>query len=169
MNRTQPVSRADKVMQGQLANGPVKPCSLDDFRDYLLYVEQNAEPLQFFLWYCDYTDRWSRLLPQQMSLSPRWCPHEVDKPGTPCVADCRHKTEASEKLAKVFSIMEDRSGEDDQIEQMAGQNGSGYSATTSSSQGSASGVGKPRDSQSDLPTCKEPHLRVFANDRLTAV
>jgi len=31
---------------------------LSDFMDYLMYVEQNAENLQFYLWYKDYVRRW---------------------------------------------------------------------------------------------------------------
>lgn len=45
--------------------------------DYLYYVERGAENLQFFLWYCDYVERWSRLLPQQRQMAPVWGPAEA--------------------------------------------------------------------------------------------
>ncbi|KAI1780968.1 hypothetical protein F4818DRAFT_397379 [Hypoxylon cercidicola] len=48
------------------------PCSLDQFMDYLVYVERNAENLQFFLWYCGYVERWSRLPEQERERSAIW-------------------------------------------------------------------------------------------------
>ncbi|KAI1388922.1 uncharacterized protein F4822DRAFT_429538 [Hypoxylon trugodes] len=48
------------------------PCSLDEFRDYLIYVERNAENLQFYLWYCDYVERWSQLSEQEKARSSSW-------------------------------------------------------------------------------------------------
>ncbi|CAK7223572.1 hypothetical protein SCUCBS95973_005224 [Sporothrix curviconia] len=45
--------------------------------DYLYYVEHRAENFQFFLWYCDYVERWSRLLPHQRQLAPIWGPAEA--------------------------------------------------------------------------------------------
>jgi len=72
--------------------------------DYLLYVEHTAENLQFFLWYCDYVQRWSQLLPRQRRLSPVWDP-ELHKP---CHSGPRvsiHKRSDSEKLTKILTIM----------------------------------------------------------------
>lgn len=45
--------------------------------DYLYYVERRAENLQFFLWYCDYVERWSRLPSQQRQMAPVWGPAEA--------------------------------------------------------------------------------------------
>ena len=83
----------------------VKPCSLNDFMDYLLYVEHTAENLQFFLWYSDYIERWSKLLPRQKRLSPAWDPveHKPSRSGPPVSI---HKRSDSEKLTKILSIME---------------------------------------------------------------
>jgi hypothetical protein len=39
-----------------------------------MYVEQNAEYLQFFLWYCDYIERWTTLPPEEKALAPKWDP-----------------------------------------------------------------------------------------------
>ena len=47
-----------------------QPCSLNDFMDYLLYVEHSAESLQFYLWYKDYVRRWRTLPSGQKYLSP---------------------------------------------------------------------------------------------------
>ncbi|KAI0137244.1 hypothetical protein BJ170DRAFT_678095 [Xylariales sp. AK1849] len=53
-------------------NTTLPPCSLNDFMDYLMYIEYNAECLQFFLWYCDYVERWSHLPKEARDLSPIW-------------------------------------------------------------------------------------------------
>ncbi len=73
--------------------------------DYLFYVEHNAEPLQFFLWYLDYLQRWSKLLPRQKALSPPWDPEQAAEPQSRFVK-YSHKRERSLKMSKVISIME---------------------------------------------------------------
>ncbi|KAJ2903390.1 regulator of G protein-like protein [Zalerion maritima] len=55
-----------------IKNNPLPPCSLNDFMDYLVHIEQNAETLQFFLWFCDYIQRWVKLCPKQRALSRPW-------------------------------------------------------------------------------------------------
>jgi hypothetical protein len=40
--------------------------------DYLIYVEHNAENLQFFLWYKDYCQRWEHYPERVRKLSPPW-------------------------------------------------------------------------------------------------
>lgn len=42
--------------------------------DYLVYVEHNAENLQFFLWYRSYVRRFEALSEQEKVLSPEWIP-----------------------------------------------------------------------------------------------
>ncbi|KAF6819928.1 hypothetical protein CSOJ01_00996 [Colletotrichum sojae] len=72
--------RSDKWIPPRLAfeevirNNTASPCSLNDFMDYLVYVEQDAEPLQFFLWYCAYVHSWTTLSPEERALAPRWDP-----------------------------------------------------------------------------------------------
>ena len=73
--------------------------------DYLLYVEHNAESLQFFLWYCDYIQRWSRLLPRQKALSPVWHSDKAQEPQSRYIT-YSHKRARSEKMNKILSIME---------------------------------------------------------------
>ena len=51
-----------------------QPCDLNGFMDYLYYVERRAEHLQFFLWFCDYVERWSRLPLHQRQAAPAWEP-----------------------------------------------------------------------------------------------
>lgn len=40
--------------------------------DYLIYIEHNAENLQFFLWYKNYCQRWEQLRETDRKLSPEW-------------------------------------------------------------------------------------------------
>jgi hypothetical protein len=73
--------------------------------DYLFYVEHNAEALQFFLWYCDYIQRWSDLLPRQKALSPVWDPEKASEPASRFIR-YSHKRATSDKMNKIISIME---------------------------------------------------------------
>jgi hypothetical protein len=47
--------------------------------DYLVYVEQNAEPLQFFLWFCGYVRSWTELTAQERALVPRYDPARAEE------------------------------------------------------------------------------------------
>ncbi|EEH09360.1 conserved hypothetical protein [Histoplasma capsulatum G186AR] len=58
------------------------PCTLRDFMNYLKYVERNAENLQFFLWYRDYTRRFALIAESQRQLSPEWIGREKRRGGT---------------------------------------------------------------------------------------
>jgi len=73
--------------------------------DYLVYVEHNAEFLQFFLWYYDYIQRWSGLLPRQKALSPVWDPEKAHEPRSRFIT-YSHKRARSQKMNKIISIME---------------------------------------------------------------
>lgn len=46
--------------------------------DYLVYVEHNAENLQFYLWYKDYCTRFEALSENEKSLSPPFNPTSVE-------------------------------------------------------------------------------------------
>lgn len=48
--------------------------------DYLIYVERNAENLQFYLWYIDYVRRWNELPANDRALSPKWQPEPIEIP-----------------------------------------------------------------------------------------
>lgn len=63
-------------------NKALPPCSLPDFMDYLVYVELNAENLQFYLWYKDYVNRWeSEVSAGDKTLSPAWDFETKEMPG----------------------------------------------------------------------------------------
>lgn len=71
-----------------------QPCTLSDFMDYLVYIEHNAENLQFYLWIQDYTKRWNEQVPEkERALSPEW---KVEEKEIPKLA----KDEPSENLGK---------------------------------------------------------------------
>ncbi|KAK2774893.1 hypothetical protein FQN53_003407 [Emmonsiellopsis sp. PD_33] len=53
------------------------PCTLRDFMNYLIYVERNAENLQFFLWHRDYTRRFSLIAERERRRSPKWTGKET--------------------------------------------------------------------------------------------
>ncbi|KAL1901413.1 hypothetical protein Sste5346_001818 [Sporothrix stenoceras] len=67
----------DISFENTVQNKSLQPCDLNGFMDYLYYVERRAENLQFFLWYCDYVERWSRLPSQQRQMAPVWGPAEA--------------------------------------------------------------------------------------------
>lgn len=48
--------------------------------DYLVYVERNAENLQFYLWLKDYTARFNALKQEEQALSPAWSAEEPPGP-----------------------------------------------------------------------------------------
>jgi hypothetical protein len=77
--------------------------------DYLVYVEQCAEPLQFFLWYCDYIERWRDLTPEQKAMTPKWDfdsqrPVTPTSPTIPVPPTNTHSRQTSDASAKKFTI-----------------------------------------------------------------
>ena len=42
--------------------------------NYLIYIEHDAENLQFYLWFQDYAERFSKLSAQEQALAPEWVP-----------------------------------------------------------------------------------------------
>ena len=46
--------------------------------NYLQYIERSAENLQFFLWYRDYSKRFSALPSKEQMLAPEWVPQASD-------------------------------------------------------------------------------------------
>ena len=58
--------------------------------DYLVYIEYNAENLQFFLWYRDYVRRFDALPEKEKVLSPEWMP---EAKGLPNLSNDREKGE----------------------------------------------------------------------------
>ncbi|KAL6721921.1 hypothetical protein ACLMJK_001026 [Lecanora helva] len=50
-----------------------------DFMNYLVYIEHAAENLQFYLWYRDYSKRFSELPPTESSLAPTWSAEQAEQ------------------------------------------------------------------------------------------
>jgi len=65
--------------------------------DYLVYVEHNAENLQFYLWYKDYTRRFNELPEKERSLSPEWVPEVNDLPN---LSKASEKEKGPKKVGK---------------------------------------------------------------------
>jgi len=83
------------------------PCSLNDFMDYLVYVEHQAEDLQFYLWYINYIPRWKALSSRQKTLSPAWEPGKAIKgPKFRLIPHLGDKSR-SEKLNKILAHLKE--------------------------------------------------------------
>ncbi|RDW89173.1 hypothetical protein BP6252_01205 [Coleophoma cylindrospora] len=83
-----------------VANKAMPPCSLNDFMDYLVYVEHNAENLQFYLWYQEYVRRFESLPESQKVLSPEWKPEVNEVPKLVPEQDAILKKPSQARLAK---------------------------------------------------------------------
>ncbi|KAI9752405.1 MAG: hypothetical protein M4579_005629 [Chaenotheca gracillima] len=74
---------ADLTFENVIANKAIPPCSLQDFMEFLRYIEHDAENLQFYFWLQDYTTRFSNLSSSEKALSPEWIPEQAPPlPGT---------------------------------------------------------------------------------------
>jgi hypothetical protein len=73
--------------------------------DYLVYVEYNAENLQFFLWYKDYTKRFNALSDNEKALSKPWIPDTKEVPDLTKDAEKSEKKK-SKRETNVANIME---------------------------------------------------------------
>jgi len=47
--------------------------------DFLVYIEHDAENLQFYLWYRDYIKRWSELPEREQALAPVWTSEQAQQ------------------------------------------------------------------------------------------
>jgi hypothetical protein len=79
--------------------------------DYLVYIEYNAENLQFFLWYKDYVKRFEALSEKEQALSKPWAPAENNE--VPDLVKKEEKTE-KKKLRRTIpgTVREDEAGYD---------------------------------------------------------
>ncbi|TQN73259.1 hypothetical protein CSHISOI_02222 [Colletotrichum shisoi] len=88
-----------------IRNKTESPCSLNDFMDYLVYVEQDAEPLQFFLWYCGYVHEWTTALtPEQRALAPRWDPDRGRK-----LSPRERRARNASKVSNILEMLDEES------------------------------------------------------------
>ncbi|KAK4450542.1 hypothetical protein QBC34DRAFT_402836 [Podospora aff. communis PSN243] len=83
------------------------PCSLNDFMDYLVYVQHQAEDLQFYLWYINYIPRWKALSARQKALSPAWEPGKAIKGPKFRLIPRLDNQKRSEKMAKVLTLLKE--------------------------------------------------------------
>ncbi|KAK3169051.1 hypothetical protein OEA41_005499 [Lepraria neglecta] len=85
----------DRIITG----GTCPPCTARDFMNYLIYIEHAAENLQFFLWYRDYTKRFSELPPSERALAPVWTTEQAEADAQ---APSAPKQQVSVETAAVF-------------------------------------------------------------------
>lgn len=73
--------------------------------DYLVYVEMNAENLQFYLWYQDYVRRWeNEVSANDKALSPEWDHAAKDVPDVTKEANVNGDPNASNATANSDQI-----------------------------------------------------------------
>lgn len=70
--------------------------------NYLIYIEHAAENLQFFLWYRDYSRRFSELPENERSLAPVWTVEQLDKDVQAIQGAIGPKQQVSVETAAVF-------------------------------------------------------------------
>lgn len=71
--------------------------------DYLVYIEHNAENLQFYLWYRDYERRFNALPETEKALSKEWVPEAKEIPN---LAKDAEKEAGKTKRSAIKSMME---------------------------------------------------------------
>jgi L-rhamnose mutarotase len=75
--------------------------------DYLVYVEHNAENLQFYLWYKSYVRRFNELPEKEKALSPEWIPETQDVPNLSKDSDQEAKKVKRNTIAAMMEIGSD--------------------------------------------------------------
>ncbi|KAL9065101.1 MAG: hypothetical protein Q9161_008448 [Pseudevernia consocians] len=83
----------DLSFENIVQNKAMPPCSRQDFMEYLVYVSHDAENLQFWLWYEDYSRRFFAASKSEQALSPSWYKAEVPRP---------HSNDSNQTSATVF-------------------------------------------------------------------
>lgn len=125
--------------------------------DYLFYVGRSAENLQFFLWYCDYVQRWSTLLPRQKALSPIWDPDKArEPPAASRFIRYSHKRATSDKMNKIISIMEmdqSRRASEDKTAGPGRHNSTSTNYSRPRTSSSMSSIMSPVDTKEDWQPC----------------
>jgi len=69
--------------------------------DFLVYIEHDAENLQFYLWYRDYVKRWSELPEREQALAPIWTSEQAQQARNEALAEKSKKVNNTE-VAQVF-------------------------------------------------------------------
>lgn len=73
-----------------------------DFMNYLIYIERAAENLQFFLWYRDYTKRFTELPEGKRALSPAWVMEKAEADTTAGYGNLSGQKKPSADAAAIF-------------------------------------------------------------------
>jgi hypothetical protein len=55
----------------------IQPVTTREFMDFLVYIEHDAENLQFYMWYKDYVKRFFQLPESEQVLAPEWTPEQA--------------------------------------------------------------------------------------------
>ena len=107
---------ADRPVCNQSADA-VQPVTCRDFMQYLVYIERNAENLQFYLWYRDYAQRFSALALTEQVLSPEYTPPQMLVHPSPALTRPVRVSRATEKFVnKAFSNEEAAHVKETQLE-----------------------------------------------------
>ncbi len=80
----------------------LQPCTTRDFMNYLVYIEHAAENLQFFLWYRDYTKRFSEQPANERALAPIWSVEQAEIDAQGRTGPAPLKQQVSADTAAVF-------------------------------------------------------------------
>ena len=70
--------------------------------NYLVYIEHAAENLQFFLWYRDYSKRFSELPSKEAALAPTWSAEQAEQDAQANNGPAPLKQQVSPETAAVF-------------------------------------------------------------------
>jgi hypothetical protein len=129
--------------------------------DFLVYEDLNAELLQFFLWYCDYIERWSELPPQQKAFSPPWEPAgQGGRRGRGPAARTHHR-DGSDRLTQILNIMEVFNAKKHPSWSLKGGIEAGVDSGTSSKPPSTVSVPAAAAQKADAP--RETHIALPLN------
>jgi len=69
--------------------------------DFLVYIEHDAENLQFYLWYRDYVKRWAELPERQQALAPVWTSEQAQQARNEALTE-KSKNVNNVEVAQVF-------------------------------------------------------------------
>ena len=70
--------------------------------DFLVYIEHDAENLQFFLWHRDYVQRWGGLAASEQALAPAWTSEQAQQARNEVLTEKSQALPANSEAAKVL-------------------------------------------------------------------
>lgn len=66
--------------------------------DFLVYIEHDAENLQFFMWYRDYLKRWNELPAKERALAPEWTSEQAQHARNEAMTEKKLNSDAAQIL-----------------------------------------------------------------------